>query len=341
MITLGYIEKLNSAGSNLITVRLPILEKSGVGGKALFSANVAYDPGNLNGFVVGDCVAVGFLDNTMDCPIVLGRLYSGNEKSATNFANANSLNVSDNATLPGNTTIGGVKFSDIKTKLNSMSDTRQIAEASANREIRLSARYATIGNKSGYGLFVNVSGLTNDDVGSSIYLYRTTRGEQTKGYKHPADRAFACNGVMGLGYGTIERTYSGESGFNFPAAPDWMSQPCLQTEWKVTDEVVSDGGIVVDIMRDWVGLACYCQEYDDWCTLVGCSKYGVKSDRVGCMRIKFGLVSGAGTLKGMSNDTLLIGPKAVAPSETPASLVDTEVADDPHLVRRRLYIKIE
>lgn len=341
MITLGYIEKLNSANSNLITVRLPLLEKSGVGDRALFQANVAYDPGNLNGFVVGDCVAVGFLDNTMDCPIILGKLYAGNEESATNFANANSLAVSDNATLPSNTTIGGVKFSDIKTKLNSLSDTRQIAEASASREIRLSARHATIGNKLGYGLFVNVSGLTKDDVGSSIYLYRTTRGEQTKGYKHPADRTFATNGVMGLGYGIIAGTYSGESGFNFPAVPDWMSQPYLQTEWKVTDEVVSDGGIVIDILRDWVGLVCYCQEYGKWCTFVGCSKYGVNSDKTGCMRIKFGLVSGAGALKCMSSDALLIGPKAIAPAETPADLVDTAVAGDPSLVRRSLYIKIE
>ena len=123
MITLGYITKVNEPGENLFEVRLPIFEKAGTNADlhdtsgSYFEANLGYDPGNLNSYRVGDCVVVGFLDNKRDRPVILGKLYVGDEAAATNFSHSNTLVVTASATLPSNTTIGGMQLDTILTNL--------------------------------------------------------------------------------------------------------------------------------------------------------------------------------------------------------------------------------
>lgn len=128
MITLGYIKDIDHSDMRTIPVRLPIFEKAGMGEDAVFSARLAHEPGSMNGYLKGDCVVVGFLDNVIDTPIILGKLFTGMESEASNFSNANALTVTGSASLPMSTTIGGVRFDSILRKLNGMDDVKEFAQ---------------------------------------------------------------------------------------------------------------------------------------------------------------------------------------------------------------------
>ncbi len=113
MITLGYIKEVNAPGSTVFKIRLPVFEQAGIADEQLFDAVLCYNPGNLNAYREGDCVVVGFLDNRLAKAIILGKLYTGDEESASNFSFANSLKVTESAVLPGNTIIGNITAQDI------------------------------------------------------------------------------------------------------------------------------------------------------------------------------------------------------------------------------------
>ena len=120
MITLGYVTKRLDVGQSLIEIRLPIFEQPGMpfsGGSesSTFMASICCNPGTVNVFNPGDCVVVGFLDNRMATPIILGKLYTADTpaEAPSNTTNAASLVVTDKATLPMNTTIGSINFSDL------------------------------------------------------------------------------------------------------------------------------------------------------------------------------------------------------------------------------------
>ena len=113
MITKGEIIKVNE--DNTLDIRIPLFESaSGTRNNQILKSTICYDPGNLNGYKVGDIVFVGFENNQIDKPIVIGKLYLGQEKEASNHSFANSLKVAENASLPINTTIGNLNFNQLK-----------------------------------------------------------------------------------------------------------------------------------------------------------------------------------------------------------------------------------
>lgn len=133
MITLGYITKRLEVGQNLIEVRLPVFEQPGMpfsGGSvsSVFRANICCSSGTVNIYDVGDCVVVGFLDNHMENPIILGKLYTAStpDETPTNTTNSASLVVTDKAVLPMNTTIGSIGFNDLLNLLRQSNSTEDL-----------------------------------------------------------------------------------------------------------------------------------------------------------------------------------------------------------------------
>lgn len=107
-------------GSFIYRVRIPLFETAGLNpGKetflssSIFDATSSYQPGNLNSLRVGDCVFVSFEDNRMGKPVIIGKLYSGHEDAPTDAVNASTISVSDRATLPADTTVGGMSVARI------------------------------------------------------------------------------------------------------------------------------------------------------------------------------------------------------------------------------------
>lgn len=133
MITKGIIEKIDSSvkGSVDFHVRMPLFETANDNSPFIMIAKLCYQPGNLEGFYEGDVVYVGFENEYLNRPVILGKLYKGNEKTlflesedqldedskfkqnATNFSYNSSLEVVHNAVLPINTKIGDLTYENI------------------------------------------------------------------------------------------------------------------------------------------------------------------------------------------------------------------------------------
>ena len=127
MITRGIIRKVPSGNvtevdgrrvvDNIYQVEIPSLRTANnttniSNGAFLSDALLCYQPGNLNSYRVGDVVFLT-IDAPETLPIIIGKMYVGDEE-ATNFSKNNTLEVTDRANLPEDTTIGDVSFKDIK-----------------------------------------------------------------------------------------------------------------------------------------------------------------------------------------------------------------------------------
>lgn len=107
MITKGIIVS-RPVESNKYSVRIPYFEEAG-GSQFIAEATLSYTPGIVNSLNEGDVVFVAFEDHYKDKPTIVGKLFLTNDSSnEAGYANVQSLNVSDSATLPSNTKLGDV-----------------------------------------------------------------------------------------------------------------------------------------------------------------------------------------------------------------------------------------
>ena len=97
---------------NMFGVRIPLFETAGQTHEFIMEATLAITPGNTEAYKPGDVVFVGFENNSLNYPVILGKLYVKNE-DLTNINNGvacGQLKVNGSAKLPNNTTIGNVDF---------------------------------------------------------------------------------------------------------------------------------------------------------------------------------------------------------------------------------------
>lgn len=100
---------------NKYKVRIPTFEVAGNAQKYIVDATVAYEPGNIKGLLIDDVVYVGFENNDIDRPVILGKLLTNNEEKASAFYKAADLEVSGSTKLSSNTQIGDINYNDIYT----------------------------------------------------------------------------------------------------------------------------------------------------------------------------------------------------------------------------------
>ena len=115
MVTKGYITKLPETGNNIFIVRIPLFETAGIGyveegvSSSNFEATLCYQPGNLHGYAVGDCVVVSFESDNVSHPIILGKLYLGTEdEKSLNLSCPNKLVVGGTSLLSKETYISDI-----------------------------------------------------------------------------------------------------------------------------------------------------------------------------------------------------------------------------------------
>lgn len=89
MITKGDIVEIDYL-TNTCEVRIPIFETPAKAQeKVIMTATIILPPGVSNGYVAGDKVYVGFVDNSMSSPTVLGLLYPGSTELHDNLLKKN------------------------------------------------------------------------------------------------------------------------------------------------------------------------------------------------------------------------------------------------------------
>lgn len=105
---------------NKFTVRIPLFEAPGLNinnkiAPSTYEATLCYQPGNIAGYGIGDCVFITFEDDQQDRPVIIGKLYLGVEESSTDAGRyiGDSLNIKNTASLPSSTSIGQLTYNDL------------------------------------------------------------------------------------------------------------------------------------------------------------------------------------------------------------------------------------
>lgn len=116
MLARGIIEKIY--GKNQVAVRIPLFDKSidstsRTPTDSLGIATICTLPNSTPNVRVGDVVYVGFENNDIYKPVILGYVYIDKEYTTKQGLSLESLDVDVNAKLPSSTTIGNVKPTEI------------------------------------------------------------------------------------------------------------------------------------------------------------------------------------------------------------------------------------
>jgi len=127
MILKAYIVQLPDKGSNEFQVRIPYFEGN-TNREVIYSALLCNQPGEYDGYKVGDCVWVGFEDTRLNVPIILGKLYVEKEEEIASSHTVNNLNVTGSITLPADTKIGGYSTVDIFKNAQKESETGTLSD---------------------------------------------------------------------------------------------------------------------------------------------------------------------------------------------------------------------
>ena len=90
-------------------------------------ALLSYQPGNLNTYSIGEVVFLSITDQE-SLPIIIGKMYIGDNEKATDNINANTLSVVGQATLSKNTTIGELTYSDLDGALRRLSNVENVLD---------------------------------------------------------------------------------------------------------------------------------------------------------------------------------------------------------------------
>ena len=100
---------------NKYKVRIPTFEAAGSDKQYIVDATLSYSPGNLKGLVIGDVVYVGFENNRIDKPVILGKLATDKEEIPAALFKPQSLEVPGTTSLSENTTIGNITYNELLT----------------------------------------------------------------------------------------------------------------------------------------------------------------------------------------------------------------------------------
>ena len=111
MIFKAIIKEVPEYNSNKFIIRIPTLEDN-TNKEMLFEALLCNQPGEYDGYKVGDVVFASFEDNKLDTPVILGKLYTSVVDDTRGYHKLSNLIVEDSIVLPSNTKIGGYSTED-------------------------------------------------------------------------------------------------------------------------------------------------------------------------------------------------------------------------------------
>lgn len=105
MITKAIIKSINSTGTRC-TVEIPLFKSASMTKPVEATALINIPPGIFNNLKVNDVVFIGFEENAMEKPIILGKLFTGASEGNIRGGGGvfNNLTVNSTAKLPATTT---------------------------------------------------------------------------------------------------------------------------------------------------------------------------------------------------------------------------------------------
>lgn len=111
MIQKGIVKQL-LFDENKISVRVPIFETPG-SEEAIFDCNIMIQPGIITGYNIDDVVYVDFENDQYEHPVVVGKLYTGNDNVSHSAFLGDTIDVSGKAKFSTDFNVGDITYTDI------------------------------------------------------------------------------------------------------------------------------------------------------------------------------------------------------------------------------------
>ena len=113
MITKAEVQR--KQGNNKYLVRIPLFEWAGEKQEFIEPATVCYSPGAVPAYKTGDIVFVSFENNNIGKPVIIGKLYIGDEDSKKDSVaiQGATLAIKTKAELPSDLKIGNIPASTL------------------------------------------------------------------------------------------------------------------------------------------------------------------------------------------------------------------------------------
>lgn len=136
MITKAIVKALPSTDNNKYTVYIPLLRNANDSeADATFNATLCFLNGVFYSLAIDDVVYVAFEDNYYEKPVIIGKLYTGNEdrNNISTQITAKTIKVLDKAQFPSNTTISDKTLNDISLRLNELEESVKALQEKLNK----------------------------------------------------------------------------------------------------------------------------------------------------------------------------------------------------------------
>ena len=116
MLTKAIIQSIDYT-KNICRVRIPLFENASRNVKMIEAdAQINIVPGIYNSYKTGDIVFIGFEENKMELPVILGKLFVSSVAEAESYRgnlSGNSLSITESAQLPHSTIFNFDKIASV------------------------------------------------------------------------------------------------------------------------------------------------------------------------------------------------------------------------------------
>lgn len=136
MITKAIVKALPSTDNNKYTVYIPLLRNANDSETdATFNATLCFLNGIFYSLAIDDVVYVAFEDNYYEKPVIIGKLYTGNEdrNNVPTQITAKTIKVLDKAQFPSDTTISDKTINNISSRLNELEESVKALQEKLNK----------------------------------------------------------------------------------------------------------------------------------------------------------------------------------------------------------------
>lgn len=147
MLTKAIIQSIDYT-KNLCKVRIPLFENASRN-VDMIEADAQFNivPGIYNSYKTGDIVFIGFEENKMELPVILGKLFVSASAEAGSYrgsVSGNSLAITDIAQLPYSTVFNYDKITQNSTLYKELNTPKKLADGILNLQRSQAKKYQTI-----------------------------------------------------------------------------------------------------------------------------------------------------------------------------------------------------
>ena len=232
MITKAIIQSIDY-NKNICRVRIPLFEQASRNVNTVEAdAQFSVVPGIYNSYKTGDIVFIGFEEDKLELPVILGKLFVSTSAETSAYrgnVSGNSITITDTAQLPHSTVFNYDKISQNKALYNDLNTPKKLADSIMTLQRQPTQRYQTVikisvGDEEPveYDLYLKTSNdftYSTDKAEEPLHrLFAALKDSQADSILVPLDVAINKSGTVFQAFLLVSKATSTEIEFNISIA---------------------------------------------------------------------------------------------------------------------------